>query len=243
MKVKLFIGFIAMIYLVSALSGVSRANAEEVVAVAAGISPCVEEIMDIYKAKGGNPMSMVTGPCGALAKQTEAGAPYDLVLLSEPRWPNWMEKKGLLTDLHTFAIGQLVLWTPFGEEPSLEGLKDQVTAIPDPEMTAYGMLAKNYLTSKDLWDSFMSGKIVTAKSAPQSVVVVSSGAATWAFIPKSSAIKAGGTYLTLDGATMAQIGGLTPKAGPDAKAFWEFCRSEEMDQIWTKWGFYLEDRR
>ncbi len=224
-----------------ALSGPS-ARGEEVMAVAAGISPCVEEIMDLYKTMGGTPLSMVTGPCGALAKQAEAGAPYDLVMMSEPRWPNWMKGKGLLTDLKTFAIGQLVLWSPKGDQPTLEGLKDHVIAIPDPEMTAYGMLAKNYLTSKGLWDSFISGKIVTTKSAPQAVMAVSGGAADWAFIPKSSALKAGGPFLSLE-ATMEQVGGVKPDSSPTARAFWDFCRSKEADEIWLKWGFLLEDRR
>lgn len=224
-----------------ALSGPS-ARGEEVMAVAAGISPCIEEIMDLYKTMGGTPLSMVTGPCGALAQQAEAGAPYDLVMMSEPRWPQWMEGKGLLTDLDTFAVGQLVLWSATGDLPSLEGMKDHITAIPDPEMTAYGMLAKDYLISKDLWDSFLSGKIVTAKSAPQAVVTATSGAASWAFIPKSSAIKAKGPFITLEGAVIDQVGGLKPDAGPAARAFWNFCRSKEADSIWLKWGFSLRRR-
>nr|WP_321502858.1 molybdate ABC transporter substrate-binding protein [uncultured Dethiosulfovibrio sp.] len=239
MRFKSLIVLIAVSFI--ALSG-SSAKGEEVMAIAAGISPCVEEIMDLYKTKGGTSLSMVTGPCGALAKQAEAGAPYDLVMMSEPRWPNWMKGKGLLSDINTFAIGQLVLWSPKGDQPTVEGLKDHVIAIPDPEMTAYGMLAKNYLTSKGLWDSFISGKIVTAKSAPQAVMAVSGGAADWAFIPKSSALKAGGPFLSLE-ARMEQVGGLKPDASPSARAFWEFCRSKEANEIWLKWGFLLEDRR
>lgn len=74
-------------------------------------------------------------------------------------------------------------------------------------------------------------------------MAVSSGAAQWAFVPKSSALKAGGPFLTLEGATMDQVGGLGPKAGPEAKAFWEFCRSKEVDQVWERWGFHLVEQR
>ncbi len=237
MRFKSFMFFILIA--VFSITVTPKAKANEVVAVAAGISPCVQEIMDLYVAKGGAPLSMVTGPCGALAKQAEAGAPYDLVMMSEPRWPNWMKEKDLLTDVHTFAIGQLVLWSDRGEKPTMDGIKDHITAVPDPEMTAYGMLTKNYLSSKKLWESFASGEIVTTKSAPQAIMAVSSGAAQWAFVPKSSALKAGGPFLTLEGATMDQVGGLGPNAGPDARAFWEFCRSKDIDHVWERWGFHL----
>ncbi len=242
MKFRIF--KLVLLYSLSLILSLPANAAEmEVAAVAAGIAPCVQEIMDLYVSSGNTPLSIVTGPCGTLAKQAEAGSPYGMVLMSEPRWPQWMKDRDLLVDLDTFAIGQLVLWSPKEDLPSLEGIKDRIVAIPDPETTAYGMAAKNYLTSMDMWESFSSGKTIPAKSAPQAVVAAESGAAQWAFIPMSAALKAGGTYMVLDGATLPQVGGLSPSAGESAKSFWKFCRSDETSSIWLKWGFLLEKNR
>lgn len=232
--VLLFWGILAFPFTHEALS-------KEIVAVAAGIAPSVEEVLDLYVSTGGAPLSVVTGPSGTLAKQIEAGAPYGMVLMSEPRWPAWMKEKGLLIDLHTFAIGQLVLWAP-DETPDLDGLSSKVIALPDPEITAYGMLTKNYLTSIGLWESFISGNVVITKSAPQAILVAAGGGADWAFSSKPMAIKTKGIYIVLEGALIEQKGGLTTEAGPDSVAFWEFCRSPEANLIWEKWGFILEGR-
>lgn len=236
MKLK---SFVYVLFCSLCLALPLKAQGEDVVAVAAGIAPSVQEVMDLYVSKGNEALSMVTGPCGALAKQTEAGAGYDMVLLSEPRWPQWMAEKGLLLDLDTFAIGQLVLWSPKDDVPSLSAMKDKTVAIPDPESTAYGGAAKSYLVSMDLWDEFLKGKTIPTKSAPQAVVAAKSGSAQWAFIPMASALKARGKYIVLEGAVLPQVGGLAPGAGQNAKAFWEFCRSPEADAIWLKWGFHL----
>ncbi|MCF4112888.1 MULTISPECIES: molybdate ABC transporter substrate-binding protein [Dethiosulfovibrio] len=220
----------------------STATDREIVAVAAGIAPCVEEVMTLYVSAGNEPLSIVKGPCGALAKQTDADAPYGLILLSEPRWPKWMEDRDLLVDVHTFAIGQLVLWSPGTEKPNLSDLEKKTVAIPDPDTTAYGMAAKKHLQTLNMWDSLDRKKVLPAKSAPQAIITVKSGAAEWAFIPESAALKAGGSFTVMEGATLPQVGGLSPSAGVEAKKFWSFCRSSQTDPIWLKWGFALEKR-
>ena len=88
-----------------------------IVAVAAGIAPCVEEVVEAYVKAGGEKMELVKEACGPLAQQIASGAPYEVLLASEPRWPNWLEDKGLLTDVDTFAVGQLTLWNASSEPP------------------------------------------------------------------------------------------------------------------------------
>ncbi|KRT36309.1 hypothetical protein HMPREF1705_03585 [Acetomicrobium hydrogeniformans ATCC BAA-1850] len=75
-----------------------------VVAVAAGIAPCVEEVMEAYAEAGGEKMEFVKEACGPLANKIAMGAPYDMFLASEPRWPKWLKAKGMLVDVHAFAV-------------------------------------------------------------------------------------------------------------------------------------------
>lgn len=219
-----------------ALALCSTASAE-VVAVAAGIAPCVEEVMEAFVLQGGKPMEMVKASCGVLAKQIEAGAPYQLLLLSEPRWPLWLQEKGFLVKPETFARGKLALWSPGDKTPDLDGLEGTYV-VPKPETTAYGMLAKEYLRKKGLWKRLESEKrLLFVGNAPQAIMAVKNGAATAGFVPQSMAIKSGGTAITVPGMIIDQVGGLIEGHGPDADAFWKFCRSEKAVSIWLKWDF------
>jgi len=49
-----------------------------VLVVAAGIAPCVEEVMEAYIAQGGEMLGMVKGSCGVLARQMASGASGDV---------------------------------------------------------------------------------------------------------------------------------------------------------------------
>jgi molybdate transport system substrate-binding protein len=210
----------------------------DVLAVAAGIAPCVEEIMQAYTAQGGEVLEMVQGSCGVLARQMSSGAPYDLLLASEPRWPNWLRGKGGISDLKVFARGQLVLWHEKSDPPKLISLGKYLLAIPEPGTTAYGMLAKEYLQRRGLWAELLERKkIIFVGNAPQAVLAVRHGALDAAFIPRSMAIKAGGSYINIERAVIDQVGGLAAGAGENACRFWLFCRSDGIKSIWRKWGF------
>ncbi len=240
MKDRIIIrSFAWLLALMLSISTIQPLQADaDVVAVAAGIAPCVEEVMQAFIDQGGEQLQMVKGACGPLARQMAAGAPYDLLLASEPRWPNWLKEKGVLPNLIVFAIGQLTLWHDKAAPPELAILKGSLVAVPEPETTAYGMLAKEYLIREGLWRDALEGKrIIFLGSAPQAVLAVRHGAAAAAFIPHSMAIKAKGSCLIIPGAVIDQVGGLPLKAGKSAGDFWSFCRSRKAEPIWRRWGF------
>jgi molybdate transport system substrate-binding protein len=218
----------------------ARANT---IAVASGIAPCVEEVVRAYTKASGSDLELVKEACGPLARQIAAGAPYELFLASEPRWPKWLQDQGLLMDVHAFAIGQLVIWHTLAEEaPNEKMIETALVAIPDPETTAYGYLAKEYLEQKGMWDKMLAEKrIIFVGNAPQAVLAARGGTVQIAFLPLSMAIKAGGSYITLSGMNIDQVGGLTPKASDESRRFWAFCRSQTAAPIWSKWGFLLPD--
>ncbi len=231
--------FLFLLLLLFSVSHVNPpAGACDVMAVASGIAPCLEEVMEAYITRGGEVLQMVQGSCGVLARQMSSGAPYDLLLASEPRWPNWLKGKGGISDLKVFARGQLVLWHEKSDPPKLLSLGKYLLAIPEPETTAYGMLAKEYLQRRGLWAELLeSKKIIFVGSAPQAVLAVRHGALDAAFIPRSMAIKAGGSYINIARGVIDQVGGLAVEAGENARRFWLFCRSAGAQSIWRKWGF------
>ena len=214
----------------------------DTLALAAGIAPCVKEIHQQYVEEGNPPLEMVLGPCGGLARQAAAGAPFDMFLLSEARWPQWMVEKGLGEDVHAFAIHSLALWSAREGMVSLEDAMPYKMACPTPETTAYGMLAKRMLQEKGLWED-LEGKdmFVFVKSAPAGILAVRSGSAVSAFVPLVSALsmqkERGGSVISFSEVTEDQVGGLFAGAGENARRFWKYVRSEAASSLWKKWHF------
>jgi molybdenum ABC transporter molybdate-binding protein len=219
----------------------------DLLAVAAGIAPCVKEIHQQYVEEGNPPLEMVLGPCGALARQPAAGAPFDMFLFSEARWPQWMVEKGLAEEVQTFAIHSLALWSTEESITSLEEALQHPMACPTPDTTAYGMLAKRMLQEKGLWNDLEENDMfIFVKSSPAAVLAVRSGGAVSAFVPLMSALsmqrERGGSVVSFADVTEDQVGGLFGGAGENARRFWEYVRSEP--EIWNAlgWGTLLEGR-
>lgn len=194
--------------------------------------------MQAFRERGGKPLTLVKGPSAALAIQMASGAAYDLLLEAESRWPKWLEAQGRLQDLGVFAKGRLVLCHDRETPPTWQTLKEGVIAVPEPDTTAYGMLARDHLTEKGLWEQLnRKGALIFLKTAPQAILAVQYGAAVAALVPQCIVMKAGGSYLLISEAVIAQTGGLSPAAGQNAREFWKFCRSTAASPIWQKWGF------
>ncbi len=214
----------------------------DVLAVAAGIAPCVKEIHQQYVEEGNPPLEMVLGPCGALARQAAAGAPFDMFLFSEARWPEWMVERGLVEDVYAFAIHSLALWSRNEGLTTLEEVMQHTMACPTPETAAYGMLAKRMLQEKGLWEDLEArDKFIFVKSAPEAVLAVRSGGAVSAFVPLMSALtmqrERGGSVVSFADVTEDQVGGLFAGAGENARNFWNYVRSEAASSLWIKWHF------
>ena len=159
--------------------------------------------MQAFVERGGKPLTLVKGPSAALAIQVISGAPYDLLLEAESRWPKWLEAQGGLQDLGVFAKGRLVLWHDKEIPPTWQTLKEGVIAVPEPETTAYGMLARDHLTEKGLWDQLTKkGSLIFLKTAPQAILAVKYHAATAALVPQCIVMKAGGSYLLISEAVI-----------------------------------------
>jgi molybdate transport system substrate-binding protein len=215
----------------------------EVMAVAAGIAPAVEEALALHVAGGGIPLEMVTGSCGALARQIAAEAPYGMALFSEPRWPRWLEERGLLKESAPFALGKLALWWPQSDRIVDLTVLPWPLALPDPETTAYGFLGKEYLQERGLWKKMeKEERFLIVANAPAAVLAVKSGAAAAAFVPVGTEIKTGGSIAVIAGKTTEMIAGLLPSAGPDSRSFLAYCLSAEAAPVWRRWGFEVTGR-
>lgn len=59
-----------------------------------------------------------------LAAQLEAGAPADLFLAASPKYPEELERRGIVEGLRVFALNRLVLIVPSGNPAGVAGVDD-----------------------------------------------------------------------------------------------------------------------
>ncbi len=239
MKHKIGIMLCTVLLCFGLISRTQAAEPEGVVAVSAGIAQCVEDIHRAFTAAGNPPLTFVKEATGPLAQKIDAGAPYDLLVAADPKWPQWLAERGKLRNLHPCARGHLVLWSQKKEFCNPETLQDRIVASPTPESTSHGKLAQAYLVSRKLWNvAPENGKLLLTGNALQAVMAVKAGSAEVALIPMSLAIEVGGSHVVLPVDPIPTIGGLrTAETNPNAVRFWKFLRSSDAAKIWERWGF------
>ncbi|NNF18161.1 MAG: molybdate ABC transporter substrate-binding protein, partial [Flavobacteriaceae bacterium] len=194
------------------------------------------------------------GSSGKLTAQIREGAPYDLLVSADMRYPRELEKLDLLAgEPRVYAYGTLVIWTNRpGIEPSLKALSDpgiDHIAIANPLTAPYGRAAIEVLKEAGIYDQ-ISHKLVYGESVAQASQFIRSGASEAGITAKAvvlSAHVAGiGKWADLDPKKYSPIeqgvACLRNSAQPDAAmAFSEFLFSPEAGQILKKFGYSVHE--
>lgn len=167
------------------------------VAVAANFTAPMKRIAVLFEEESGHKVKLSFGSSGKLTSQIIQGAPFDVFLAADEKYPELLERKGL-ADKETrfvYALGKLVLWSA---KPGLVGDGGAVLgkddfgrlAYADPELAPYGLAAKETLKSMGLWDK-LQGKLVTGENIGQAYQFVASGNAGVGFIALSQITRDG----------------------------------------------------
>ena len=164
-------------------------------AVSFAIAPCIEELAESFTRTTGEKIDILPGQTRSLSRQMAMGAPYDLFLAAENRWPAWLEEQKGITDSEIFAYGYLVLWSGKKKLPDIQNMAGTIIAVPEPEAAATGLLARNYFSELGLWQKLESaGNLMFVRNIPQAVLTVTHGPAEAAFISLTTALQAGEKY-------------------------------------------------
>jgi molybdate transport system substrate-binding protein len=175
------------------------------VAAAANLTDVFAEIGRAFKAKTGTEVIFSYGPTAELAQQIYHGAPFDFFAAADTEHVDALVTSRKLTadSRAVYAVGQLALWIPKGEQSGIRELKDlarqqvRFISVAQPELAPYGHATIEALKNSHLWEA-VQPKVVYANSISQAKQMAASGNADAAFTAFSLVLHDGGTVLKID---------------------------------------------
>jgi len=196
---------------------------------------------------------MIVGSSGKLTAQIQMGAPFDVLVSANMKYPNSLQQKNLTTIPPTiYAYGQLVLWTMDSEKknkPSLEILSDATVsriAIANPKIAPYGEAAKEVLMHIGLY-STLADKLVYGESIAQTNQFILSRAADIGFTSKSVVVspqmQGKGSWVAIPDSLYTPIaqGIAVIKRDPEKKEaalqFYHFLFSDDAQALLNSYGY------
>lgn len=159
------------------------------IAAAANMRFAMEEITAEFQRISGNECELITASSGKLTAQIINGAPYDIFLSADSKYPERLYNDGkAVAPPRTYAFGQLVLWTasdtPFDSYTILDSDYIQYIAMANPETAPYGRATREMLEKVDYWDE-IEDKLVFGESVGQTTQFIETGTANIGFTSKS----------------------------------------------------------
>lgn len=225
------------------------------IAVAANVQFAMQEIEQDFENETGIPINQVISSSGKLTAQILQGAPYDIFISADMKYPDTLYKNGFATaPPQVYAYGTLVLWTfqNFDLENAIAVLKNpavQKIAIANPATAPYGEQTIRLLQHYNLYEQ-VQPKLVYGESIAQTNQYITSGACELGFTAKSIVLapdmQGKGAWIEMDASAYAPIqqGVVITKFGntqhPEAsQRFFAYLFSEKGRTILEKYGYKL----
>ena len=230
------------------------------IAAAADLKFALDEVLaEFRKAHPEHEAKPTYGSSGTLFAQIDNGAPFDLFLSADGKFPRQLIERGKAEkdSLFFYAIGHLVVWVPRDSKLDVAALGARALldasvrkiAIANPEVAPYGAAAVAALKKLGVHEA-VSAKLVLGENVAQAAQFVESGAADAGVISLSLALapkmREAGRYweVPVDAfPKLEQAGvirtGAANRAG--AAQLREFLTSPAGRDILRRYGFVLPD--
>jgi len=219
------------------------------IAAASSLRFALEEIVKEFEKRYGTKVSISYGASGHFYVQIKHGAPYDVFLSANLKYPEKLieEGKAVRESFTVYASGRLALFTT-KERVSLTGynvlLSPEVrrVAIANPKYAPYGIAAKEFLVKTELYDRILP-KLVMGANVSQAFQFVVSGGADVGIVALSLVIPYGkGIYKEISPSlyTPVKHGAVITILGKDKRRAWDFItflRSEYAKAVFERYGF------
>ncbi len=230
------------------------------IAAAADLKFALDEVLAGFrKAHPEHEVKPTYGSSGTLFAQIDNGAPFDLFLSADGKFPRQLMERGKAEkdSLFLYAIGHLVVWVPKKSQLDVAqlGVKALLdpgvrkVAIANPEVAPYGAAAVAALKKLGVHEA-VSAKLVLGENVAQAAQFVESGAAEAGVISLSLALapkmKDAGRFWEVPADSFPKLeqagvirAGAANRAG--AVQLRDFLVSAAGREVLKRYGFVLPD--
>ncbi len=226
------------------------------VAVAANVSYAINDLTEAFNARYPDTKVKVTlGSSGKLTAQIKHGAPYDLFMAADMKYPKALYDEGVaVTEPVIYAQGSLAYLSSKKQDFTqgmslLSGQKIDKIALANPQTAPYGKAAVEAMRNGGVLKG-VEKKLVYAETISQTVSYAMT-AADIGFIAKSSLysptmshFKEGVHWADVDTTLYTPIdqGIVVLKEGKEKSevlAFYDFIQSDEAKKIFRSFGYLV----
>ena len=227
------------------------------IAVAANVSYAINDLIaEFNKTNPDTKVEVVIGSSGKFTAQIQNGAPFDIFLSADMKFPEILEKENLTaTKPVIYAQGSLAMLSSkeLDLKKGLSIVEDSninKIAIANPKTAPYGRATMEVFKNANILDK-VENKLVYAESISQTVTYAIT-ATDIGFIAKSSLYdekmskyKENINWISVDPKLYTPIDqGIVilnrAKDNKEAKAFYDFILSKEAKDIFLKFGYLVK---
>lgn len=225
------------------------------IATAANMQYVIKALQQSFTEETGIACEIIIGSSGKLTAQIIQGAPFDVFLSADMKYPETLFEKQLTIGApKAYAYGNLILWSVAEEvEPSFDLLTEKSIkhiAIANPKTAPYGRAAMEALEHYGLLDS-IKNKLVYGESIAQTNQFITTKSAVIGFTAKSTPIASNlsdqGKWLEIPSDAHRPIaqGIVLLKATKlpvaQAQKFYDFLFSAKGKEILNNFGYSVDN--
>jgi molybdate transport system substrate-binding protein len=215
---------------------------------AASLTDALGEIAGDYERKTGRAVRLSFAATGAVARQVEAGAPAEIVVLADKPWMDRLQSAGRIQSASRFDLlgNRLVLITSretMVKGDPLDWLRQTGgrLVIGDPDSVPAGAYAKEWLQKAGRWDDLASS-LATAADVRAVRAFVARGEAQLGVVYRSDAtgfddVRVAAEPPSAEQPAIVYPAALTTAATPAASTFLDHLRSQQAAAIFRRHGF------
>ncbi len=219
------------------------------IATSANMQFAMSEIVSEFEKDNDIKVELIVTSSGKLTSQIEQGAPFDVFVAANTKYPAYLDSLGLTTSApKVYAHGKLGLWTLKEFSPTLTLLTTdtiQKIAIANPKTAPYGKASIDVLKHYRIYEQ-VKHKLVFGESISQVNQFITTGSADIGFTAYSvvsySKMKTIGKWTSINlnnhGKILQAAVILKESTNPEeAKVFYNFLFSERAREILNKYGY------
>jgi molybdate transport system substrate-binding protein len=246
------IRIIFLLFLAFGLHGCNSSKEEKLtIATAANMQFAMEELTQVFAEETGIKCEVITGSSGKLTAQIKEGAPFDIFVSADMKYPDELFQSGFtIGESEIYAFGKLILLSMHNDiHPTLDLLKNKRIkhiAVANPKTAPYGITAMEVLKTLKLQDS-LADKFVFGESVSQTNQFILSKVAEVGFTAKSVVMsenmRGKGNWKEIDENLYTPIAqgivllNTRNTKSKEAQKFKVFLFSENSKEILNKFGY------